>query len=235
MSDNGMEKSALPPQSGANRQKSSIILIMLAVLVLMIDVRITTNIAYPEYVLLDNYGTEIQKLVMWEVVGGYVRLDIISDTLGYLLLAAGALGMARHSRRFKKSVVFSAAGCALYIFRLFMPFLVSGAQLYGLEYAIHFVIAAAESLAVYYAVSGVVFMCETVDNHQNGVLIEIFISIACICSFIRGMGAFYRIMYVAWIYLTAQVLFTALSALLLYGGRRYYDGSRVEAKERRKE
>lgn len=230
MSGNALEKS--PSQNGAGAQRISLILIMLAVLILMIDIKITTGIEYPEYVLLENYGTEIQKLVMGEVVGEYVKLDIVSDTLGFVLLAAGAFGMAKHSHRFRKSAVFAAAGCALYIFRVFMPFLISGAKLYGLEYAIHFVIAAAESFAVYYAVSGIVFMCETVDNHQNGVLIEIFITIACICNFIRGMGAFYRIMYVAWIYLTAQVFFTALSALLLYGGRRYYDGSRVEVKKR---
>ena len=205
-----------------------VLLILLGILVLLIDIRITTQISYPEYVMLEEYGTTIQQMVMGDAVGNYVRLDVVSDLVGFVLVIAGSLLLMkdakayRNGKQFGRAVAAGILGFLFYLVRLFMPYLLHGAILYGGEYGIHFAVAAAESFAAFYAVSGIVALCERAESHWGAVICEIFMVLAAICGYICGMGAFYRIMYVKWIYYLAQCILTGLAGLMLLRMKRYW-------------
>lgn len=213
------------------KKRTSIILILLGVLWLLVDVKISTGLRYPEWKMLENYGTEIQRMVMGEVVGECVKPDVVSDIIGFILLAAGCAGFRKNSKRFRNAVILSGIGIVLYIFRMVMPFVLTGANLYGLSYATPFLVAAAEAMAVYLAVAGLIFLCEEVENHMICVPSEIFITIASVCGFIYGTAAFYQIHYVEWAYYVAQICFTALSMVLLLAARKYFNPDRIEKKQ----
>lgn len=201
------------------------------VAILILDWSHALPIRYPEYISLADYGTETQKLVMGIVVGDFMKIDIISDALGFILLGMSSIVFFKRYRRFKggsrqvgKRFIFATICCivalALYIFRLFMPYCLNGVVLYGSEYAIHFVISAMESFAMYSTVAAVIYMLETNDVHQECVLGEVFLTISCICNFVRGMSGFYQIQSVAWIYCTVQIVFMILAVTVIYSGCR---------------
>lgn len=66
---------------------------MIAGLILLtFSVQIPIPVRYPEYVY-SEFGTEIQKMVMEQVVGDRMKVDLFSDLLGLAFLIASAVGM----------------------------------------------------------------------------------------------------------------------------------------------
>lgn len=69
-------------------------ILMIAGLVLLVfTAKIPTPVLYPEYVYVGQTGTEIQKMVMEQVVGDRLSIDLFSDLLGLAFLILSAVGM----------------------------------------------------------------------------------------------------------------------------------------------
>ena len=73
--------------------KGYLFLLMAGLVLLTLSVSVQTPVRYPEYVMDADYGTEIQKLVMGKVVGEYLRVDLLSDVLGLVILIVSSIGM----------------------------------------------------------------------------------------------------------------------------------------------
>lgn len=126
---------------------AGIIIIMIGLLISTIDINAIVLCAYPEYEMVYDdlgLGEVIQKYVVNNMLGDNLRLDILPDILGYVLMAVGAGMLIKYNKKFIRVYLPLIITAALYVFVDISPFLYTGRNLIVYALAASFIQLLAE-------------------------------------------------------------------------------------------
>lgn len=181
------------------------IVLMIAVLLLIIDIRIPAA-EYPAFEEFRTEAPETVDLIINHVVGDYLRIDILSDVIGYILLAVTAIRMIGENIRFRKTLLWSALGLGVYIYQNAMPFLLNGNERFRIGYLIYFVAVVFETIAIFNAVYPICTKLESVENHRYNNITIIILLISVGTGAISEALYFYDLIVLSVIYLVIQLV-----------------------------
>lgn len=181
------------------------IVLMIAVLLLIIDIRIPAA-EYPAFEEFRTEAPETVDLIINHVVGDYLRIDILSDVIGYILLAITAIRMIGENIRFRKTLLWSALGLGVYIYQNAMPFLLNGNERFRIGYLIYFVAVVFETIAIFNAVYPICTKLESVENHRYNNITIIILLISVGTGAISEALYFYDLIVLSVIYLVIQLV-----------------------------
>ncbi|MBP5460984.1 MAG: hypothetical protein J6Y20_02530 [Lachnospiraceae bacterium] len=216
---------------------AALILLILGALLLCIDVRVKTDVQYPDYEFAENYGDVTQRMILEDVVGARLTLDVASEFLGYLFLLISLLIVWSYARpevskkselkklaskfgwlmpRVKlKYVALPAAGAALYALARLLPFYTNGIQLYGPEYFINFGLAIISGAALMFSTLCFLRECDRFQNHKETQLIYLFLFLTVFTGVVKDLAAFYGLNGVRLVYMVFNYAFVVVMCALL--------------------
>ena len=181
------------PKLSFRARRAALMLLIIGALLLCIDVRVRTDVQYPDYEFAEHYGALTQRMILEDVVGTRLTLDIASELLGYLCLLVSLVivwtyakpEMSKKKELQKlaskfgwlmprvniKFVAIPAAGAILYTLARTMPFFTNGIRLYGPEYFINFGLAIVSGASLLFSVLCFLRECDRFQNHKETQLI----------------------------------------------------------------
>lgn len=184
-------------------------IVFLAVILLVIDIPIPT-MAYPAFEPFHTEAPKTVDLLINHVMGHHLRLDLFSDVLGYLLLAAACVMLGSDNKSFFRLLPWIAAGMGFYLCFHLMPFLLNGRPRYRAGYLLYFVAGALQVLVLLRAMLHVCDGLETTENHGYNNLSIILMLISCFAGAISMTGWFYSLLRLSLLYLIVQLIFLGI-------------------------
>ena len=174
-------------------------ILLVAILLLILDIRIPT-VAYPAFEAFKTEAPETVDLIINHVVGGYLRPDILSDALGYLLIGFYAVKRLNLDNKSGKAGLWSVVGLGLYIFQNIMPFFLNGNERFRIGYLVGFVAVFLEAAVILKAVYAVCAKLDCVEYHGYNNLTIIILLISVGMEFISEALYFYNLIVLSVIY-----------------------------------
>lgn len=98
-----------------------IITIIIGYILILFDIPIVIK-DYPMYEYSSKLGRIVQENIISNYYGGQLKIDVLSDIIGYLLLMFGAITLIKYSKRSLISVLFNIVTCILSVMTLVVPF-----------------------------------------------------------------------------------------------------------------
>lgn len=202
-----------------NRKLLPYAIIFLAVILLVIDIPIPT-MAYPAFEPFHTEAPLTVDLLINHVIGHYLRLDLLSDVLGYLLLAAACIMLGPGNKQFFRQLPWIAAGMGFYLCFHLMPFVLNGGRRYRAGYLLYFVACAFQILVLLRTMLHVCDGLETTENHGYNNLSIILMLISCFAGTISMASWFYDLPRLFLLYLVVQLIFLGIFWYRVWHSRR---------------
>ncbi|MBQ8596396.1 MAG: hypothetical protein IJ409_01270 [Lachnospiraceae bacterium] len=181
------------------------VVLIVAVLLLIVDIRVPA-VAYPVFEEFRTEAPETVDLIINHVVGDHLRIDLLSDTLGYVLLAITAIKLIGENTGYRKTLLWSAFSLGIYIYQNLMPFLLNGNERFRIGYLIYFVAVFLEAMVIFRAVYPVCTKLETVENHRYNNITIIILLISVGTGFVAEALYFFDLIVLSVIYLIIQLV-----------------------------
>ena len=230
--------SDLPNKSYRFRaRRAALILLILGSLLLCIDVRVRTDVQYPDYEFAEHYGFVTQRMILEDVVGARLTLDVASEFLGYLFLfisllivrtyARPALPMKKEMQKLAskfgwlmprvqpKYVAITMGGATLYALARLLPFFTNGIRLYAPEYFINFWLAIVCGASLLFSTLCFLRECDRFQNHKETQVIYLFLFLTVLTGFIKDLAAFYGVGGVRFVYMILNLVFVVVMCAVL--------------------
>lgn len=196
---------------------AGIIIIMIGLFISTVDINAVVLYAYPEYKMVYDdlgLGEIIQKYVADNMLGGNLRLDILPDMLGYVLMAVGAGILIRYNIKFIRVYIPLIITAALHVFVQVTPFIYSGRNLIVYALAASFIQLLAEIYMERKLIYTIADTTSDLPNERDTVLMKFGWIGSALCRaflyFIVLVGL-YR-----WIIITYQVVQIGFMAFCLH-------------------
>ncbi len=168
-------------------------LLACAVLLLWLDVRVSTEIAYPEYEPHDKFGRLTQELVMEHVVGDSFRIDVLPDLVGYVLLFVVAFGGSREKKGYRMAMTASIVAVFCELLRMLLPFAVGGVTVYATEYFLHLGGYVLDAFLLFWVVRCFAEEYDRLAVHKTSVAAVITMMLALLCGLAQNFGWFFDV------------------------------------------
>lgn len=181
-------------------------ILFLAVILLVIDIPIPA-IAYPAFEPFHTEAPLTVDLLINHVIGQQLRLDLLSDALGYLLLAAACIMLGPGNKQFYRQLPWIIAGLGFYLCLHLMPFSLNGGLRYRAGYLLYFVSGALQILVLVRSMLHVCDALETTENHGYNNLSIILMIISCFAGTVSMISWFYDLARLSLVYLIIQLIF----------------------------
>ncbi len=197
-------------------------LVVAGILFLLIDVTVSTGVKYPPYEVIyeDMYasGKMTQAMVMYDVVGTEMKMDVMPDIIGYALLLVAGLGFGqRRKMRINPKfflVLLIAAG--LWILRPIAPFFMEERTLYGLEYFLGWLCPVFEYCTLFFIIRQLMEELECKQNHRDNTLIWTGLLATIFAGFFADMLGFFQLKRTMRVYVVVEIILTVLYCYKLY-------------------
>ena len=218
-------------------RRAALVLLMLGALLLNIDYRVRTNVQYPNYEFAEHYGFVTQRMIMEDVVGARLTVDIASELIGYLCLLACLLVVRTYAKpelpmkqemrkmaskfgwlmpRVKaKFIMIPLLGAVLYAAARLMPFYFNGLHLYGPEYFINFGLAIVSVAALMFTTLCFLRECDRFQNHKETQLVYLFMFLTVFTGLLKDLAAFYGLPGVRFVYMIINLVFVVAMCVVL--------------------
>ncbi len=183
-------------------------LLAVAVLLLWLDIYMAVGPDYPEYVPDENMGRKTQELVMGHVVGDAMKLDVVPDILGYVLILFVSIGGTKGKRGFAIASLASVVGIAAEVLCMVLPYYVGGATVYGAEFFLHMGGYLIELAAVFFAVQSFITDMDEMTVHRIAIVGGILMMLSLLCGLAQNVGYFYNISVLPTVYTVARGIIT---------------------------
>lgn len=180
--------------------------VFLAVILLVIDIRIPIK-PYPAFEAFVTEAPETVDMVINHVIGHQLRLDLCSDILGYLLMAAACVMLGRSNKHFVRLLPWTAISLGFYLCQQLMPFSLNGGMRFRAGYLLYFISGILQVLLLLRAMLHVCDGLETTENHSFNNLSIIFMIISCFAGMVSVLIWFFDLIWISLVYLVIQLVF----------------------------
>lgn len=193
--------------------KKGIILIAIGIMLLVIDLKIPMGNAYPPMETAEELGTEIQRVIVNNLIGTHPMVDLISDVLGYVLLFAGSLLLMKYNSKFIFGMLLLPYAIFLYISLMQLPYHLVLRDLYLKVAGYHFLLVIVEIVIVLSIMKTLASLFQSTQTkwHTNELFIGLILAMICKgtlsgIQFFFGKGPFFYIYTLVMIGATAFYL-----------------------------
>lgn len=196
---------------------------------LLVDVRIGT-IPYPKFLEFRTEAPNTVDMVIQHVIGNTMMVDVLSDAVGFALMAAAMFMFVAHVstdnniapikagkllRSMKLARNWAIAGFFVYIVEKIMPFFYNGNYRFRLGYALYFLLLVAEVLVFSNGSLAVCKFLDNLSNHTYNNLSTIFMMISIGTFVVARVLYFYELMIVFVIYYVLAIGFFLVASYRL--------------------
>lgn len=202
-----------------NKKLLPYILMFAAILLLAVDIRIPVK-AYPAFVPFLTEAPETVDLVVNHVIGHNLMLDLFSDILGYVLLAASCIMLGPANKHFFRQIPWIAVSLGFYLCQQLMPFSLNGGMRFRAGYLLYFISGILQVLLLMWSMLHVCDGLETTENHSFNNLSAIFMIISCFAGVVAVLVWFYNLRWIALIYFVIQLIFLGIFWYRIWVNRR---------------
>ncbi len=209
-----------------NKKLIPYILLFAAVVLLAVDIRIPVK----EYPAFEEFATEAPQtvdLVINHVIGHWLQLDLFSDVLGYLLLAAACIMLGTQNRHFIRQLPWIAVSLGFYLCLQLMPFSLNGGMRFRAGYLLYFVSGVLQVLILLRAMFHVCDGLETTENHGFNNLSIIFMILSCFAGMVSVLIWFFDLFWISLVYLVAQLIFLGIFWYRIWINRKILTGEKT--------
>ena len=219
------------------RRRVALVLLILGALLLSIDIRVRTDVAYPDYEFAEHYGDVTQRMILEDVVGTRLTVDVASELVGYLCLficllvvltyAKPAVPMKKELKKLAskfgwlmprvniKYIAVPLFGAILYAAIRLWPFYTNGIQRYGPEFFMNFGLAIVSAAALLFTTLCFLRECDRFQNHKETQLIYLFVFLTVFTGLMKDIAAFYGLNGVKFVYMILNLAFVAAMCITL--------------------
>lgn len=202
-----------------NKKLLPYILMFAAILLLAVDIRIPVK-AYPAFEPFLTEAPETVDLVVNHVIGHNLMLDLFSDILGYVLLAASCIMLEPANKHFFRQIPWIAVSLGFYLCQQLMPFSLNGGMRFRAGYLLYFISGILQVLLLMWSMLHVCDGLETTENHSFNNLSAIFMIISCFAGVVAVLVWFYNLRWIALIYFVIQLIFLGIFWYRIWVNRR---------------
>ncbi|MBO5282657.1 MAG: hypothetical protein J6B43_05975 [Lachnospiraceae bacterium] len=206
-----------------NKKLIPYVMLFLAVVLLAVDIRIP----FREYPAFEEFATEAPQtvnLVINHVIGHQLRLDLFSDVLGYLLLAAACVMLGMKNKHFIRQLPWIAVSLGFYLCLQLMPFSLNGGMRFRAGYLLYFVSGVLQVLILLRAMLHVCDGLDTTENHSFNNLSIIFMIISCFAGMVSVLIWFFDLFWISLVYLVLQLIFLGIFWYRIWSNRKLLVG-----------
>lgn len=206
-----------------NKKLIPYVMLFLAVVLLAVDIRIP----FREYPAFEEFATEAPQtvnLVINHVIGHQLRLDLFSDVLGYLLLAAACVMLGMKNKHFVRQLPWIAVSLGFYLCLQLMPFSLNGGMRFRAGYLLYFVSGVLQVLILLRAMLHVCDGLDTTENHSFNNLSIIFMIISCFAGMVSVLIWFFDLFWISLVYLVLQLIFLGIFWYRIWSNRKLLVG-----------
>lgn len=206
-----------------NKKLIPYVMLFLAVVLLAVDIRIP----FREYPAFEEFATEAPQtvnLVINHVIGHQLRLDLFSDVLGYLLLAAACVMLGMKNKHFIRQLPWIAVSLGFYLCLQLMPFSLNGGMRFRAGYLLYFVSGVLQVLILLRAMLHVCDGLDTTENHSFNNLSIIFMIISCFAGMVSVLIWFFDLFWISLVYLILQLIFLGIFWYRIWTNRKLLVG-----------
>ncbi len=208
-----------------NKKLTPYILLFVAVLLLVVDIRIPVR-DYPAFEAFPTEAPQTVDLVINHVIGHQLKLDLFSDVLGYLLLAVSCVMLGAENRHFIRLIPWIAFSLGFYLCQHLMPFSLNGGMRFRAGYLLYFVSGVLQVLVLMRAMIHVCDGLETTENHGFNNLSIIFMIISCFAGMVSVLIWFFDLTWIALVYFVVQLIFLGIFWYRIWINRRILVGEK---------
>ena len=209
-----------------NKKLIPYILLFLSVLLLAVDIRIPIK-AYPVFASFVTEAPQTVDLVINHVIGHWLQLDLLSDVMGYLLLAAACIMLGTENKHFIRLLPWIAISLGFYLCLQLMPFSLNGGMRFRAGYLLYFISGVLQVLVMLRAMMHVCDGLETTENHSFNNLSIIFMIISCFAGMVSVLIWFFDLFWISLIYLVLQLIFLGIFWYRIWINRRILTGEKT--------
>lgn len=218
------------------RQWTALVFLLLGILLVQLDFRVRTNVAYPEYVDQYYYGPDTQRMIVEDVIGTNLTLDAISDLVGFICLTIALIVIAtyakpkldlssltRYERRMLRllprvsplSIAIPAVSAILYSASKLIPFWDNGLVRYASGYFINFGLCILTAAATFFGAMCFFRESDRYQSHRDIMVVYIFMIVTVLSGLLRDFAAFYGLKGVKTAYTVINAVFVVIMCVLL--------------------
>lgn len=201
-------------------------ILFLAVILLVLDIRIPA-VSYPVFEPFITEAPETVNLVITHVIGRQLKLDLCSDVLGYLLMAAACIMLGRENRHFIRILPWTAVSLGFYLCQQLMPFSLNGGVRFRAGYLLYFVSGILQVLLLLRSMFHVCDKLETTENHSFNNLSLIFMIISCFAGMVSVLIWFFDLVWISLVYLVIQLIFLGIFWYRIWTNRQILTGEKT--------
>lgn len=201
-------------------------ILFLAVILLVLDIRIPA-VSYPVFEPFITEAPETVNLVITHVIGRQLKLDLCSDVLGYVLMAAACIMLGRENRHFIRILPWTAVSLGFYLCQQLMPFSLNGGVRFRAGYLLYFVSGILQVLLLLRSMFHVCDKLETTENHSFNNLSLIFMIISCFAGMVSVLIWFFDLVWISLVYLVIQLIFLGIFWYRIWTNRRILTGEKT--------
>lgn len=209
-----------------NKKLIPYILLFAAVVLLAVDIRIPVK-EYPAFEAFATEAPQTVDLVINHVIGHWLQLDLFSDALGYLLLAAACVMLGTENRHFIRQLPWIAVSLGFYLCQQLMPFSLNGGMRFRAGYLLYFVSGVLQVLILLRAMFHVCDGLETTENHSFNNLSVIFMIISCFAGMVSVLIWFFDLFWISLVYLVVQLIFLGIFWYRIWINRKILTGEKT--------
>lgn len=201
-------------------------ILFLSVMLLAADVRVPVR-AYPAFEMFPTEAPETVSLVINHVIGHHLKLDLLPDVLGYLLLAVSCFMLGPENKRFFKQLPWIAVSLGFYLCQNLMPFSLNGDIRFRAGYLLYFVSGILQVLLLMRVMLPVCDRLNTTENHSFNNLSIIFMIISSFAGVVSVLVWFYDLIWISLIYFLVQMIFLGIFWYRIWTDRQLLIGGKT--------
>jgi hypothetical protein len=204
------------------------ILFVIAGLVLNVfDFYIPTNFQHPDYEKSSELGKTFQKYVTNNIIGNKVRIDILSDAIGYVLIIIGLILLIKTYKKFITPCIFAMLALGLYIYIPTLPFQYNGKVLCFSALHFTFFLVVINVLMQGLLVSRIMKCVTAMQVERKVKAMKIGCIIAMVCQPVTYLTNFLGIGYLTAFYNLVFVLSSVWYLTMMYQCRNYINNNEI--------
>lgn len=189
---------------------SSIAAILIGMIFLLIDVKLTGIIPYPEFEEFPAIAEKTADMIINHVVGDSLPIDVFSDVAGYIIIIVVCAKVVNKNDKAFRCFCLGILALGFYLFHNFMPFFFNGEARYNIASFSYIAMLLIKCVAFIQAGLVCTQTTECVENHAANLVTEIFFMLAAFCGFIRGMAFFYNLPRTMYFFYGIQCFFAII-------------------------
>lgn len=191
------------------------------ILIAVLDIPLKTSIAYPAFIPFATEAPNTVDMVINQVIGPVLTLDLMPDMLAYILILVSITGLGKVKGYFYRQIPLILLSMGISAADMMLPFTLNGNLRFRLGYLFYFLACLAKTITLFEYSFCYTRMEECRANHRDNTVTVILLMISFFTGFIHDVLAFYQLTISSYIYYAVHLSTLCYTLYRLWTRRQY--------------